>query len=60
MGKTSLATNIAYNVAKAYKKGTLKDGTEGSINGGVIGFFSGNECRTTRCENSLGGSRNSI
>lgn len=40
MGKTSLATNIAYNVAKAYKKGILKDGTEGSVNGGVIGFFS--------------------
>ena len=40
MGKTSLATNIAYNVAKTYKKGILKDGTEGSINGGVIGFFS--------------------
>ena len=30
----------AYNVAKAYKKGILKDGTEGSVNGGVIGFFS--------------------
>ena len=40
MGKTSLATNIAYNVAKSYKKGLMKDGTEGSINGGVIGFFS--------------------
>ena len=39
MNKTTLA-NIAYNVAKAYKKGTLKDGTEGSINGGVMGFFS--------------------
>ena len=53
MGKTSLATNIAYNVAKAYKKGILKDGTEGSVNGGVMVFFSGNECGTTRCENSL-------
>lgn len=40
MGKTSLATNIAYNVAKAYKKGTLPDGTEGAINGGVVGFYS--------------------
>src|SRR6056297_4815 len=29
MGKTSLATNVAYNVAKAYKRGTLPDGTEG-------------------------------
>jgi replicative DNA helicase len=40
MGKTSLATNIAFNIAKAYKKGKLPDGTEGTINGGVVGFFS--------------------
>jgi len=40
MGKTSLATNIAYNVARAYKKGTRPDGTEGAIDGGVVGFFS--------------------
>jgi replicative DNA helicase len=40
MGKTSLATNIAYNVAKAYRKGTLTDGTEGAVNGGVVGFYS--------------------
>ena len=40
MGKTSLATNIAFNIAKAYKKGKLPDGSEGSINGGVVGFFS--------------------
>ena len=40
MGKTSLATNIAFNVAKAYKKGKLPDGTEGAVNGGVVGFFS--------------------
>ncbi len=40
MGKTSLATNIAYNVAKAYKRGTLSDGTEGAVDGGVVGFFS--------------------
>ena len=40
MGKTSLATNIAYNVAKSYKKGTRPDGTEGAIDGGVVGFFS--------------------
>ncbi|SMY07842.1 replicative DNA helicase [Flavimaricola marinus] len=40
MGKTSLATNIAFNIAKAYKKGTLHDGSEGAVNGGVIGFFS--------------------
>ncbi|SDN36759.1 replicative DNA helicase [Lutimaribacter pacificus] len=40
MGKTSLATNIAFNVAKAYRKGTMPDGTEGAVDGGVVGFFS--------------------
>ncbi|RRH74791.1 replicative DNA helicase [Falsigemmobacter faecalis] len=40
MGKTSLATNIAFNVAKAYKKGRRPDGSEGAVEGGVVGFFS--------------------
>lgn len=40
MGKTSLATNIAFNVAKAYKRGRKPDGSEGAIEGGVVGFFS--------------------
>ena len=40
MGKTSLATNIAYNVAKAYKRGVLPDGSEGAVDGGVVGFYS--------------------
>ncbi|MCP5036865.1 MAG: replicative DNA helicase [Rhodobacteraceae bacterium] len=40
MGKTSLATNIAFNVAKAYRKGTLREGGEGAVDGGVVGFFS--------------------
>jgi replicative DNA helicase len=40
MGKTSLATNIAYNIAKAYKKGTLPDGSVGAVQGGVVGFYS--------------------
>ncbi|GAB5436400.1 replicative DNA helicase [Falsiruegeria mediterranea] len=40
MGKTSLATNIAFNVAKAYKKGIRPDGTEGTVQGGVVGFYS--------------------
>ncbi len=40
MGKTSLATNIAFNIAKAYKKGRLPDGSEGAVEGGVVGFFS--------------------
>src|SRR6201994_1504851 len=44
MGKTSLATNIAYNVAKAYIPELLADGTTKAANGGNVGFFS--------CENS--------
>ncbi|WP_372602825.1 replicative DNA helicase [Actibacterium sp.] len=40
MGKTSLATNIAYNIAKTYKRGTLPDGSEGAVSGGVVGFYS--------------------
>lgn len=40
MGKTSLATNIAFNVAKAYKRGRKPDGSEGAVEGGVVGFFS--------------------
>ncbi|MBM2322768.1 MULTISPECIES: replicative DNA helicase [Marivita] len=40
MGKTSLATNIAFNIAKAYRKGTRPDGTEGTVEGGVVGFYS--------------------
>jgi replicative DNA helicase len=40
MGKTSLATNIAYNVAQAYKGELQPDGTMKAVNGGVVGFFS--------------------
>ncbi len=40
MGKTALATNVAYNIAKAYKRGIRPDGSEGAIEGGVVGFFS--------------------
>lgn len=40
MGKTSLATNIAFNIAKAYKRGMTQDGVEGAIDGGVVGFYS--------------------
>mgnify|MGYP001799883777 CR=1 FL=1 len=40
MGKTSLATNVAFNIAKAYRKGLRPDGSEGAIEGGVVGFFS--------------------
>ncbi|MBL0848541.1 MAG: replicative DNA helicase [Candidatus Liberibacter ctenarytainae] len=40
MGKTSLATNIAYNVADAYKAETQEDGSHKTINGGIVGFYS--------------------
>jgi replicative DNA helicase len=40
MGKTALATNIAFNVARQYRRGQRPDGTEGVIDGGVVGFFS--------------------
>ena len=40
MGKSSLATNVAFNIARAYKKGITASGEEGAIDGGVVGFFS--------------------
>jgi replicative DNA helicase len=40
MGKTALATNIAYNVAKAYKGEKQPDGTEEAVDGAIVGFFS--------------------
>jgi replicative DNA helicase len=40
MGKTALATNIAYNVAKAYVPNVRTDGRIESLNGGIVGFFS--------------------
>lgn len=40
MGKTALATNIAYNVARSWRGEKQPDGTMKSINGGCVGFFS--------------------
>jgi replicative DNA helicase len=40
MGKTALATNIAYNVARAHRAEVQPDGTMRSVNGGIVGFFS--------------------
>ena len=40
MGKTALATNIAYNVARAWAGETRADGHMNTINGGIVGFFS--------------------
>ncbi|MGU3574832.1 replicative DNA helicase [Brucellaceae bacterium C25G] len=40
MGKTSLATNIAFNIANSYEGEQQADGSIKAINGGVVGFFS--------------------
>lgn len=40
MGKTSLATNIAYNVASAYRAEVQEDGSRKTVKGGIVGFFS--------------------
>ena len=40
MGKTALATNIAFNIAKAHQARTRADGVVETANGGVVGFFS--------------------
>jgi replicative DNA helicase len=40
MGKTALVTNIAYNVAKAYRSEKQPDGTDKTLEGGRVGFFS--------------------
>ncbi|MGD9739022.1 MAG: replicative DNA helicase [Bauldia sp.] len=40
MGKTALATNIAFNVAAGYRGEAQPDGTMKTVNGGIVGFFS--------------------
>ena len=40
MGKTALATNIAFNIAQAYRTEPAEDGSPKVIDGGVVGFFS--------------------
>ena len=40
MGKTALATNIAFDVARNYKTEDQPDGSKKTVNGGVVGFFS--------------------
>jgi len=40
MGKTSLATNISFEVAKSYRSSTQADGRMKTENGGIVGFFS--------------------
>jgi replicative DNA helicase len=40
MGKTALATNIAFNIARAYRGEARADGTRQTVDGGIVGFFS--------------------
>jgi len=40
MGKTALGTNIAFNVARAWRGQLRADGHYETVNGGVVGFFS--------------------
>jgi replicative DNA helicase len=40
MGKTSLATNVAFNVAKAWRGGVNDQGVMETEDGGIVGFFS--------------------
>ena len=40
MGKTALATNSAYNIARAYSSERQQDGTIKRLDGGIVGFFS--------------------
>jgi replicative DNA helicase len=40
MGKSALATNIAFDVAKNYRFETLPDGSKKTTSGGVVGLFS--------------------
>jgi replicative DNA helicase len=40
MGKTALATNIAFNAAQRYKREVLPDGSFKTTDGGVVAFYS--------------------
>lgn len=40
MGKTALATNMAFHIAKNYRAETAPDGTLTTLDGGIVGFFS--------------------
>lgn len=40
MGKSALATNVGFNIAKAYQGELQPDGSTKAVNGGVVGFFS--------------------
>src|SRR4029079_17708139 len=40
MGKSALATNIGYNIARSWRGEVRADGHTVTTNGGIVGFFS--------------------
>ena len=40
MGKSSLATNIGFNIAKTWRGEVQPDGSMKTVDGGIVGFFS--------------------
>jgi replicative DNA helicase len=40
MGKTALATNMAFNIARAWRGAVQADGSTKTVDGGIVGFFS--------------------
>ncbi len=40
MGKSALATNMGFNIARAWRGEVQPDGTTKTANGGIVGFFS--------------------
>jgi replicative DNA helicase len=40
MGKTAFATNVAFNIAKAWRGEARADGSIQTVDGGIVGFFS--------------------
>jgi replicative DNA helicase len=40
MGKTAFATNVAFNIAKAWRGEAKPDGSMETVDGGIVGFFS--------------------
>jgi replicative DNA helicase len=40
MGKTAFATNVAFNIARAWAGEIQPDGSMKTVNGGIVGFFS--------------------
>ena len=40
MGKSALATNVGYNIAKAWSGELRPDGHMATVNGGIVGYFS--------------------